>query len=369
MYTRVTALYLFALCSAFLLAPAAPGGAAGGRSADDTDLRLIAVFLPTPADDYALAEQVVAAAEAAAEEQDELEVRVQTLPADSEDPDAQTMSAAASDERVEALVVLGAPLIAESASVARAHPDLPVLLVDGATAEQAADRAGDEPAGEETATGDLSNMVSIRVNRREQAFLAGYIAGLRLLTLQHGAAVDPPEKGGLLLEETFPEITTVLESGYRLGLKAAASEHEIASATIPRDADAEEARAAVGELAEADIPVVLSAVYARRAAVLQAAEENELELLWLDDRRPESARDHTLAAIAADVGPSTAAALTTILEEGPEAAESVVLDFASGALTLNTDFDRFKDVFDEEERRRIEHMAERLRTGDLKLPM
>ncbi len=329
-----------------------PLHAFGGSEEEPPEVDYVSVMLPDTADSHPLYQMIVDGARAAVAERDDLEVEVITGLRRG-DP---RLAERASDRRVALLVVGGGALLEDGIRAATEHPEASFLIVDGKA-----------PA--------LANAAGLLINRREQAFLAGYIAGLRLGEEDPSgaapgeSAATAPATAGLLIETGLYMSEDVVRSAYRLGLRAAADGNRPRTRRLPLGASVSVLRSRIEDFDADGTPVLLPALYANRSAAMRALRETDMDIIWLDSERPETGRDRALAAIALEIEDAVARMIAQILDAGPESVETVEASFRSGRMRLNTDFDRFESAFDAETRSRIEHMAERLETGDLSLPM
>ncbi|NBB89608.1 MAG: BMP family ABC transporter substrate-binding protein [Spirochaetes bacterium] len=325
------------------------GSGSNGEEAPAIDY--VSIMLPDTADSHPLYQMIVDGARAAVAEREGFEVEVVTSVRRGD----TRLRTRAGDRNVALLVVGGGALLEDGLQAAADHPDTSFLIVDG-----------------EAPT--LANAAGLLINRREQAFLAGYIAGLRLETAEPTAdagtttAVTASATAGLLIETGLYMSEHVVRPGYRLGLKAAADENRERIRRLPLGASASVLRSRIEDFDADGTPVLLPALYANRAVAMQGLRETNIEVVWLDSARPESGRNRVLAAIALELEDAVAEMIARILDAGPEATETVEASFRTGRMTLNTDFNRFESAFDPAMRRRIEHMAERFKTGELSLP-
>jgi basic membrane lipoprotein Med (substrate-binding protein (PBP1-ABC) superfamily) len=326
----------------------APGSAAGAGSADEPDLRPVYVFTPAAADSHPLYAQVVDAVEETTERLPDLIAEQVVL----DDRSSERMRQAAQSRQTALIVSVGNPLLEPTREAASAHPSADFLMVDGYLPE-------------------LPNVVSLRIHRREQAFVAGYIAGLRL-ALQ---AEDRDEvlEAGLLFESGVQVAEEVIAPAFRLGLKAARSANVPVTRRIPRGASEEVVSAGVRSFTEDGIDTIFALLYSSRDAFLLTAGEESALVIWPDERYPQTARGRTLASIPLDVEDTVADLVLELAGgqrvTGSSGVESRTADFASGALSVNTDFDRFSEAFGEEAAQMVRTIAERLASGDLVLEM
>ncbi len=332
-----------------------PLHASGGNEEEAPEIDYVSIMLPDTADSHPLYQMIVDGARSAVAEREGLEVEVVT---GVRRGDAR-LGMRAGDRNVALLVVGGGGLLDDGIQAAADHPDTSFLIVDG-----------------EAPT--LTNAAGLLVNRREQAFLAGYIAGLRLATAEPTAdsgtataarAARAAATAGLLIETGLYMSEHVVRPAYRLGLKAAADGNRERVGRLPLGASASVLRSRIEDFDADGIPVLMPALYANRPAAMQSLRETGIEVVWLDSERPESGENRVLAAISLELEDAVAEMIARILDAGPEATETVEASFRTGRMTLNTDFNRFESAFDPATRRRIEHMAERFETGELSLRM
>jgi basic membrane lipoprotein Med (substrate-binding protein (PBP1-ABC) superfamily) len=281
------------------------------------------------------------------------------------------MREAARRDRSVLLVTVGSPIAEAAAEVSRQLPNARMLLIDGPVGLRAS-----------------STAAAVVVNRREQAFLAGYVAGLAIAGRREredgaGAAVArqrPPRSAAtaLILEGSRTPSESVAASGFRLGLKAAHSDNEMRTIRLPHGASAEEIAEELRELTEDGVEVLLPLLYGARAAFARAVSESGTDVVWIDDTAGKATTNATLASVTVDIEATVrtevlalaaGASAETQAEERPGEPRRIEANFASEALELYTDTDRFRGTFSESERGRISDMAARLRSGDLVLEM
>src|SRR6056297_2681262 len=142
--------FIVVLLLASLTAPL-PLHAFGASEGESPEIDYVSVMLPDTADSHPLYRMIVDGARAAVAERENLEVEVVTGLRGG-DP---RLAERASDRRVALLVVGGGALLEDAIRAAAEHPQASFLLVDG-----------DAPS--------LANAAGLLINRREQAFLAGY---------------------------------------------------------------------------------------------------------------------------------------------------------------------------------------------------
>jgi hypothetical protein len=340
-----------ALLLALTVLCATPLAAGGGAQTPPQDLRRALLLLPDAAEAHPLYTMMLDGVEAATADIPGFEVEVIVTNGHGD----ERLLEAPRDPRVELVVVAGGALLRDAAQIADAHPEVDVLLVDG------------ELPGRD-------NVAGLRINRREQAFLAGYVAGLRIAPAggSPAPAREPrgtPPSAGLLVETGLWQSEEVVRPAYLLGLRAAASGNTLRTERLPRGAAPSVLRSRLADFEAAAVPVVLPVVHAHRGVVAQAVREGTLDLIWLDEESPDGARGRTLVALPLDIEGLVSQMVTEVLESGAAAVPPRTADFASGAMSLHTDTDRYTDAFDAAARRRIERMAERLGSGDLSLSM
>lgn len=334
-----------ALLLALSVLCATPLAAGGGTERPPEDLRRALLLMPDAAEAHPLYTMVLDGVEAATADIPGFEVEVIV----TNGPGDERLLEAPRDPRVELVVVASGALLREAAELADAHPGVDVLLVDG------------ELPGRD-------NVAGLQINRREQAFLAGYVAGLRIAPAGSSPA-ETRASAGLLLETGLWQSEEVVRPAYLLGLRAAASENTLRTGRLPLGAAPSVLRARLADFEAAAVPVLLPVVHAHRGVVAQAVREGTLDLIWLDEQSPDGARRRTLVALPLDIEEVVSEMVAEVLESGAAAVGTRTADFASGAMSLHTDTDRYTAAFDAAARRRIERMAERLRRGELSLTM
>ncbi|MFO8064532.1 MAG: BMP family ABC transporter substrate-binding protein [Spirochaetia bacterium] len=316
--------------------------AAGNQGTDESRARVVSILVPADPDTYPLYSSVVASVETVTNSLPDYETTVSVYT--GEDPDA--LAEAARAEGVELVVAAGSPLNAPAAQAASQYPEVAFLMIDGAIP-------------------DAENAANLLINRREQAYLAGFIAGMRLSDLLED---DEPGRAGLLFGSGLLMGENVVQPAYRLGVRAARTHNDIMVRRHGRDISEDELERSFAALQRENVPVIVPFHYHNVSKIAGAAGERGFDIIRLDNPDPDTASNQTLAAIAVDIEETVSQMVRDILEDGPQEVGTVRADFRSGALFLEDDFSRFEDALSESSREAIAHMSERLASGELTLP-
>ncbi|MDR1788000.1 MAG: BMP family ABC transporter substrate-binding protein [Treponema sp.] len=237
-----------------------------------------------------------------------------------------------------------------AAAVSRAFPEQRFLLLDG------------ELAGN-------PRVYSLRYNQREQGFLAGHIAGLAALDL---IAKEPGRwkyRVGLAAAQEYPAMNGVILPGFLEGARAVDPRFEADFRIVGNWYDA--ARAA--ELAEAIIsdgaPVLLTVAGSANQGVLQAAAERGAKVVWFDTAGCEE-RPGVVVGSAILLQERAAREKTLLYLEGAlpfGAAETAGI--AEGFVDFADTEPLYLSTVSEAIRRQQDALLQRLRSGELRLPL
>lgn len=208
---------------------------------------------------------------------------------------------------------------------------------------------------------------TVLFNQREQAFLAGYFAGL--VTRSTLPQANPELRAGLLAGQEYPIMNETILPGFRLGFRTIVSEGEVDFRVLGNWYDAGKAQEIATDMIGRGSDVILTIAGGGNQGVIAAARERGAYVLWYDDSGYDQAPGLVIGSSFVrqdDVAyEATRAAIEGTLRFG----EARILGVADGAVSFDTDDPSFVRAVPESIRQEMVAILERLESGDLQLEM
>lgn len=247
------------------------------------------------------------------------------------------------------LIVSSNPQLPElAASVAESYPDQQFLIMDG--------YLNDHP-----------QIHTVTFNQREQAFLAGYFAGL--LTTSNAEHANDESAVGLLAGQEYPVMNDVILPGFELGVRSAAVQGTVDFRVLGNWYDA----SAAAELAESMMiggaDVILTIAGSGNQGVIATARDRGAYVIWYDvpgyEQEPGVVVGSTFVALDQAAYERTRDAISGALDfPGAE-----VLNAADGYVGFADDHDLYVRHVPEAVREELASVIQAMKDGDLYLEM
>ena len=341
---------LLGLAAALVLLAAAPAAAfaAGGGEAEPEVAFSIAVFVPGVVEGSPTYEMLVAGVEAAADEREDVAVRVIEGGFNQAEWSDGLTSLSASGEYD--LIVSSNPSLPEiAAEVAEGFPDQRFLILDG---------YGDNHPG----------MATVLFNQREQAFLNGYFAGLVTTHPELGHARED-RRVGLLAGQEYPIMNEVIRPGFALGAQTVDADIEVDFRVLGNWYDAGTANELAGSMIDRGADVILTIAGGGNQGVIAAAKERGGYVLWFDssgyDQEPGVVLGSSIIRLDTIAYERTLQAIDGELSFGV----SEVVGVREGYVDFDTEHSQYERHVPADIRAEIDDLLERMRTGELELEM
>ncbi|MFP4376708.1 MAG: BMP family ABC transporter substrate-binding protein [Spirochaetales bacterium] len=208
---------------------------------------------------------------------------------------------------------------------------------------------------------------TVMFNQREQAFLAGYFAGL----VGQSDMVDESEplRAGLLAGQEYPIMNTVILPSYELGLRAVDPDAEVDFRVLGNWYDAGRAAELADSMYATGSHIILTIAGGGSQGVISAARERDLYVIWYDtyglDEAPGIVIGSTYVALDQAVYERSLAAINGELEYG----QAEILGVADGFVGFVEDDSLYRRHVSEEVREQQHEVLERMKSGELFLEM
>lgn len=206
---------------------------------------------------------------------------------------------------------------------------------------------------------------TVMFNQREQAFLAGYFAGL--LGLEESG--DEPLKAGLLAGQEYPIMNGTILPGFELGLRSVDPDASVDFRVLGNWFDAGRASELADSMFATGSHAVLTIAGGGNQGVIAAARERDGAVIWYDtpglDEAPGVVLGSTFVALDEAAYQRTSLAIAGELEYGV----AEILGVADGYVGFVQDDRLYERHVDESVRTEMARVLERMQSGELYLDM
>lgn len=338
---------LLCLASALLLliSPALFGE---GTQEEGTDSAYaVAVFVPGVVEGSPTYEMLVAGVRRAAEEEQNVSVRV-VEGGFNQAAWEEGVTQLASSGRYDLIVTSNPSMPEICANVAASFPDQRFLVMDG--------YLQGNPA-----------IHTVLFNQREQAYIVGYFGGLVTSSSMEG--VNPSNRIGLLAGQEYPIMNDVILPGVRLGLETVTGEGEVDFRVLGNWHDAGRAAELAVDMYNRGSDVILTIAGGGNQGVIAAARETPGYVLWYDASGYEQAPGIVIGSSLVRQDKATYERTRQAIRGELPFGEAVILGAAEGYVGFVTDSPHYTDHVPQEIREQMETMLQRFRDGDVSLEM
>ncbi len=321
--------------------------AAGRTEAPQVDRYSIGVFVPGVVEGSPTYEMLVAGAEQAVRESDAASIRVVEGGFNQALWQQGLMSMAAGGEYD--LIISSNPEIPDIVQVVlQSFPNQRFLIMDAWLP-------------------DNPRVHTVMFNQREQAFLAGYFAGLV------GRSDMVPQRdalrAGLLAGQEYPIMNEVILPGFRLGLRAVDPDAVVDFRVLGNWFDAGRAAELANSMYATGSHIILTIAGGGNQGVIASARERRAYVIWYDSpglsEAPGIVVGSTFVAQDRATYERTLAAIRGELAFG----QAEILGVADGYVGFVEDDRLYERHVAEEVRREMSRMIQSMETGDLYLDM
>ncbi|MCF7928138.1 MAG: BMP family ABC transporter substrate-binding protein [Spirochaetales bacterium] len=305
----------------------------------------IAVFVPGVTEGSPTYKEMVEGVQRAAEEKEGVSVNVVEGGFNQAEWPESLTSLAASGEYD--LIVSSNPSIPEICDeLTENHPDQRFLLLDGYL-------EGNEA------------IHTLLYNQMEQGYLAGYFGGL--ITKGDLEHANPDLKVGMIVGQEYPMMNQVILPGFKLGLKTADSSIQLDFRVVGNWYDAGKAQELAKSMYESGVDIILTIAGGANQGVISSAKETGGYVIWYDTSGYDVAPGVVIGSTYIDQERAAYERSLAAIEGELVYGEAEILGVAEGFVGFDTEHNQYRRNVDEETRKNIDKMIERMKSGELQL--
>ncbi len=210
-------------------------------------------------------------------------------------------------------------------------------------------------------------IATIAFNQREQAFLAGYYAGL--VTSSDMEQANPELRVGLLAGQEFPVMNDVIRPGYLLGARTAVPSAELDFRVLGNWFDAAGAADIARSMIDSGVDVILTIAGSANEGVVAAAREAGAYALWFDRSGYEVDPDIVAGSTQIALDRAAEEAVLSAIDGELDFGTARVLGVAEGYVDFDTEARAFQRIAPQEIQDAMNQMRSRLQDGELDLSL
>lgn len=208
------------------------------------------------------------------------------------------------------------------------------------------------------------SLYTFRFNQTEQAYLAGYFAGLMAREFRNQGGVTV----GLVAGQEYPDMSRSIRPGYLMGARAAAGEAELDFRVVGNWYDAGKGSELARDIYRSGSDIILAIAGGANQGVVAAARENEKGVIWFDSSGYDVAPGIVLGSTKIELDRAayelTLEALIGELEFG----SARTVGIADGYIGFVQDHPAYEEYIPAAVRDALEDHLEKLRSGEISIP-
>lgn len=208
---------------------------------------------------------------------------------------------------------------------------------------------------------------TVLFNQREQAFLAGYFAGL----VTTGALPDANDQlaVGLLAGQEYPIMNDVMVPGYELGARTVHPGITVDFRVLGNWYDAGKAAEIVADMVSTGVDIVLAIAGGGNQGAIAAARELGAYVIWYDSSGYDNAPGIVAGSTLVRQDEATYEAVLAAIDGTLVFGEARILGIAEGAVAFDNDHPAYRRLVPAAIRSEMEAVLDRIRSGDVTLDM
>ncbi len=212
------------------------------------------------------------------------------------------------------------------------------------------------------------NIYTFRYNQREQAFLAGHMAGL-ITTATSLAGSNEELKIGLVAGQEYPDMNDAIQPGYLEGARRVNEGIELDFRVVGNWYDAAKAQELAREMIAGGVDVVLPIAGGANQGVLKAAEDSSIYVLWYDSNGYGKAPGTVLGSTAILQEEAAYEKTREAIEGRIPFGEARIVGVEEGWIRFLNEDPLYREHVPEELRARQSELVEKMKSGEISLPM
>lgn len=190
------------------------------------------------------------------------------------------------------------------------------------------------------------NIATVRFNQREQAFLAGYAAGLATTSNDSQMQYSNPQKKiALIAAQEYPVMNKIILPGFIEGAKTVDKDIEVIFKIVGNWYDANKGAEISRSLYNEGVDVILPICGGASQGVIATAKELGFYISWFDNNGFSKAPGYIISSSAMEQEKMAYEVATKYFEGKIDFGTASTVDIKDGYITLITDDDNFKNYF------------------------
>ena len=190
------------------------------------------------------------------------------------------------------------------------------------------------------------NIATVRFNQREQAYLAGYAAGLATTSKDSQMKFSNPQKKiALISAQEYPVMNEIILPGFIEGAKAVDNDIEVIFKIVGNWYDANKGAEISRSLYNEGVDVILPICGGASQGVIATAKELGFYISWFDDNGFSKAPGYVISSSAMEQEKMAYEVATKYFEGKIEFGTATTVDIKDGYVTLITDDPIFENNF------------------------
>ena len=209
---------------------------------------------------------------------------------------------------------------------------------------------------------------TFRYNQREQAYLAGHMAGL-ITTASSIPEANEELKIGLVAGQEYPDMNDAIRPGYLEGARKVNNGIELDFRVVGNWYDATKAQELAKEMISGGVDVILPIAGGANQGVLKAAKDNSTYVLWYDSNGYEKAPGTVLGSTAILQEKAAYEKTKEAIEGKIPFGEARIVGVEEGWIRFLSEDPLYREHVPEELRERQAEIVEKLQSGEISLPL
>lgn len=212
------------------------------------------------------------------------------------------------------------------------------------------------------------NIATVRFNQREQAYLAGYAAGLATTSNDSQMKFSNPDKHiALISAQEYPVMNEIILPGFIEGAKAVDEDIKVSFKIVGNWYDANKGAEISRTLFNEGVDVILPICGGASQGVIATAKELGFYVSWFDDNGFSKAPGYVISSSAMEQEKMAYEVATKYFENKIEFGSATTVDIKDGYVTLITDDPIFENNFSEEYKSKLIDEYMKIKNGVLVL--
>ncbi len=208
------------------------------------------------------------------------------------------------------------------------------------------------------------NIATVRFNQREQAYLAGYAAGLATTSKDSQMKFSSPQKKiALIAAQEYPVMNEIILPGFIEGAKAVDNDIEVVFKIVGNWYDANKSAEIARSLYNEGVDVILPICGGASQGVIATAKELGFYISWFDDNGFSKAPGYVISSAAMEQEKMAYEVATKYFERKIDFGSAITVDIKDGYITLITDDANFENYFSDSYKENLKNEYNKIKEG------